>query len=315
MRCLVIRALDLYPYYNQAIEASLLSRVDDDTEILYLWQNDKTVFIGKNQNAYTECKTAYIEADGGYIARRISGGGAVYHDKGNLNYTFVSSNKNFSIQKNFSIVIGAMKKLGLNAELSGRNDVTIGGRKFSGNAFYKGKTCFHHGTVLIKTDYKKLSDYLNVSKAKLNAKGVPSVVSRVINLSEVDSSIEAERVAAALIDSFESYYGSKHAVTTDKDLDQGLLVEKLKFFEDKNWRYGDNIYYDANVVARFDFGTADIRLKLKGNLIEAAKIYTDSLDCEEVAKKENLLLGADIYKGKKGVDDILEAFKEQKNGF
>lgn len=315
MRCLLFCADGFNPYYNQAVEVTLLDLTNDETEILYLWRNDKVAFIGKNQNAFTECKVPEIELDGGYIARRISGGGAVYHDKGNLNFTFLSSNKNFSIRKNFSIMIAAMKRLGFDAELSGRNDVTIDGRKFSGNAFYRGKSCFHHGTVLISANYEKMAAYLNVPKVKLEAKGVKSVVSRVLNLSEVDASISAEKVASSLIDAFEAHYGVKAERIGDGDLDWDKLKSNILFFEDRKWRLGDNITYDAQCVRRFEWGTADIRLEIDGSTITKAKIYSDSLDCDGVALKEQLLVGADIYKGKEGVDDILSALKEQKHGF
>lgn len=99
MKCLVFVADKMQPFVNQAIEATLLKLADDDTEILYLWKNDKTVVIGKNQNAYTECNVSQLENDGGFVARRISGGGAVYHDKGNLNFTFVSSRNNYNVAK------------------------------------------------------------------------------------------------------------------------------------------------------------------------------------------------------------------------
>lgn len=315
MRLICVRADGLNPYYNQAVESALLSFANDDTEILYLWQNDKTVVIGKNQNAFVECKIPYIVSDGGFIARRISGGGAVYHDKGNLNFTFLSSKKNFSISKNFEIMIGAMRMLGLNAQLNGRNDVVIDGKKFSGNAFYKGNACFHHGTVLIRTDKLKMSSYLNVPEVKLSAKGVKSVVSRVVNLSELDESITADRVADALVSEFGSYYGGKAEILSPSDIDQSLLNEKMEFFSNKDWQLSDDIYYDAQAIVRFDWGTADIRLKLSGSVVQKAKIYSDSLDVEEVTRKEQLLVGADLYKGKQGVDDILSAFKEQKNGF
>lgn len=315
MRCLVIKADGVYPYLNQAIEASLLDFVKDDTEILYLWQNDKTAFIGKNQNAFVECRVPLIKADGGYIARRISGGGAVYHDKGNINFTFVSTAKGYDTGKNFEIMTGAMRRLGFDARLNGRNDVTIDGRKFSGNAFYRGASCFHHGTVLIGTDTEKMKEYLSVSKAKLAAKGVSSVVSRVVNLKELIPSITPEKVADALITEFGRHYGAKVEFITKDDLDGRSLSENLSKFEDEKWIMGDNVYFDAQTVTRFGWGTADIRLKLKGTVIENAKIYSDSLDCDGVTERESLLVGADLYKGKDGVNDIIEAFKEQLNEF
>ncbi len=315
MRCILVEADGLNPYVNQAVEATLLTMAADDTEILYLWRNDKTVVIGKNQNAYTECKVPVIEADGGFIARRISGGGAVYHDKGNLNFTFLSSRKNYSTSKNFEIFIRAIKALGLNATIDGRNDVTIDGRKFSGNAFYRGNTCFHHGTVMISADRNKLADYLNVPKVKLTAKGVQSVASRVVNLSELDSSITAEKVADTLGREFFGYYGGTAERLCPQDLDQKAFEKNIAFFSDEKWRMGDDIRYDASVVARFDWGTADIRFKMRGSVIEKARIYTDSLDPSVAEQKEKLLAGVDIYKGKVGVNDIIDLIKEQKNGF
>lgn len=315
MRLLFLRADGLNPYFNQAIEATLLSLADDQTEILYLWQNDKTVVIGKNQNAFVECKVPFIEADGGFIARRISGGGAVYHDKGNLNFTFLSSKKNFSVSKNFEIMTSAMRKLGFNAELNGRNDVVIDGRKFSGNAFYRSAACFQHGTILIKASKEQMAAYLNVPKVKLMAKGVSSVISRVVNLSELDPSVSADKVAASLKAAFEDYYKQKAETITASDLDGERLAKNVRFFSDETWRKGDDVYYDARATVRLSWGTADVRLKLNGSVIEKAKIYSDALDVDEVIQKENLLLGADLYKGKNGVDDIIAAFKEQNNGF
>lgn len=313
MRLLFFRSDGFYPHLNQAIETYLLDMVDEDTEILYLWQNDKTAFIGKNQNAYTECKTEIIARDGGFIARRISGGGAVFHDAGNLNFTFVSAKQNYDKAKNFRIMTQAMRSLGFDAQLNGRNDVVIDGRKFSGNAFYKGSNaCFHHGTVLIRSDKTKMSSYLNVPTVKLKAKGVESVVSRVVNLSELDGSVTADTVADALKGAFESYYGQRAQVLTMADFDGSRLDEIVRRYSDPDWIMGDNIFYDMRAEVRCEWGTADVRLEIKGNTVVKAKIYSDCLDVGAVAAKEALLVGADLYKGKQGVEDILSAFGEQK---
>lgn len=313
MKCLVFVADKMQPFVNQAIEATLLKLADDDTEILYLWKNDKTVVIGKNQNAYTECNVSQLENDGGFVARRISGGGAVYHDKGNLNFTFVSSRNNYDVAKNFEIMTDAMRSLGFEVSLSGRNDVLLNGRKFSGNAFYNGNdACFHHGTILIKTSPEIIAKYLKVSKVKLEAKGVKSVVSRVINLSDV-LPVTAEQVTDSLIKSFGSYYKQEPVRITEADLSADELAKQIAFFSDEKWRHGDDVHYDARIERRFSWGTADIRLKLNGDVIEDCKIYSDSLD--DVTERQNLLIGADVNVGKEGVNDIIEAFKEQENGF
>ena len=196
----IIRAEGLYPHRNQAIERYLLDTCQKGEMILYLWANDKTVFIGKNQNLYTECRLAELLQDGGFPARRFTGGGAVYHDKGNLNFTFIAMRGDYDIPNQFSIMTGAMRSLGFNAELNGRNDVLIEGKKFSGNAFYKSEgACLHHGTVLISANYDAIAKYLNVSRVKLNAKGVKSVVSRVTNLSEYRPRLSVDAVAQAFI--------------------------------------------------------------------------------------------------------------------
>ena len=125
------------PYKNLAVEEYLLLHCEDKECILYLWQNQNTVVIGRNQNAWKECKVTKLEEENGHLARRLSGGGAVYHDLGNLNFTFLVNKDEYSLEKQLQVIINAMGRLGLKAEKSGRNDILIDGKKFSGNAFYE----------------------------------------------------------------------------------------------------------------------------------------------------------------------------------
>ena len=174
------------PHLNLAIEKILFDAVDDETVILYLWQNQNTVVIGKNQNAFSECRTELLRQEGGTLARRLSGGGAVFHDLGNLNFTFICSTDNLDVAKNMEVIRRACLLSGITAELSGRNDILASGKKFSGNAFYNSKgRSYHHGTLLINADMEKLDRYLTPPKAKLETKGIKSVRTRVINLSEL----------------------------------------------------------------------------------------------------------------------------------
>ena len=171
------------PYRNLAVEEYLLLHCEDKECILYLWQNQNTVVIGRNQNAWKECKVESLEENGGHLARRLSGGGAVYHDLGNLNFTFLVSKENYSIDRQLEVIVKAVQKLGAKAEKSGRNDILIDGKKFSGNAFYEQEQhCYHHGTLMMNVNKEMLSKYLTVSKEKLQSKGVDSVKSRVTNL-------------------------------------------------------------------------------------------------------------------------------------
>ena len=164
---------DFNPYRNLATEKLLLDSVGEDSLILYLWQNEKTVVIGRNQNPLAECNCALLKEENGFLARRLSGGGAVFHDCGNLNFTFLCCTENYDLEKQLRVIQKACEMAGIHAELNGRNDLLADGRKFSGNAFYnsKGKS-YHHGTILINADKEKLTKYLTPPKAKLWAKGV-----------------------------------------------------------------------------------------------------------------------------------------------
>ncbi|MEG1126893.1 MAG: lipoate--protein ligase, partial [Oscillospiraceae bacterium] len=178
----IIEADGTNPYRNLAVEEFLTDNVPAETCILYLWQNAKTVVIGNNQNAWQECKTQALHEDGGHLARRLSGGGAVFHDDGNLNFTFILPRDDFDIARQSEVIMRAVSSFGVCVERSGRNDILANGQKFSGNAFFRRRnSAYHHGTLLINVDMQNLSHYLNVSAAKLESNGVKSVKSRVCN--------------------------------------------------------------------------------------------------------------------------------------
>ena len=197
-----------YPYPNFGMEEYLLYHVEEEECILYLWQNEKTVVIGRNQNAWKECRREELEAAGGHLVRRLSGGGAVFHDLGNLNFTFITRKDNYDVTKQTEVILRAVKKLGVNAERTGRNDITVDGRKFSGNAYYEtGDFCYHHGTILLSVDKEEMARYLNVSREKLRSKSVDSVKSRVANLIEFVPDLTVRRMRDSLEESFGEVYG------------------------------------------------------------------------------------------------------------
>lgn len=306
----IIRAEGVYPYRNQAIEKYLLDTCKSGEMILFLWANDKTVFIGKNQNAYTECRVFELSSDGGYIARRFTGGGAVYHDKGNLNFTFITRREDYDIANQFSVILNAMRGLGFNAEVNGRNDVVIDGKKFSGNAFYKSETvCLHHGTVLINSNPSAVAKYLKVSRVKLNAKGVKSVASRICNLCEYRA-VNAEEVANALQTALQKRFPNAECkFLKESDLPEDKLQTLTEHFADENYVLGDDIRYSVAFEYRYEWGVADIRLEFNGNIIEKAKIYSDALDTEAVELKEKLLTGLDLTKAiDPRIKDIIDTF-------
>ena len=217
------------PYYNLALERSLFDFVDEDTVILYLWQNSHTIVIGKNQNAYAECKVDEFIKDGGTLARRPSGGGAVYHDLGNLNFSIIC---NESIAKEHTyqrIVKEALGYFGIVSEFNGRNDLTVDDKKFSGNAFYvKDDVLCQHGTILINSDFKELSKYLTPDISKLERNHVKSVESRVVNLSEISDKITVESMKEAMIK-------ATNAVRLEEEPTESKVEEYKKIFENDEW--------------------------------------------------------------------------------
>ena len=285
------------PYLNLATEQYLMETVEEDACILFLWQNQNTVVIGKNQNAWKECRTALLSEEGGFLARRLSGGGAVFHDLGNLNFTFLVPQAEYDLDRQFSVIAEAVSMLGLHTERSGRNDVLAEGRKFSGNAFFKheGKA-YHHGTLLIDVDMQKLGRYLNPSKAKLQAKGVDSVRSRVVNLSELSPAITIEVMKDAMARAFAKVYDKPMTVMNDKDFDH----EAIELLRQRNasweWNYGQKLPFSAEFEDRFPWGGIQICLRVENGIVNSAKVYSDSMDWSVSPVLEPALLGCRFEK-------------------
>ena len=198
---------DTDPYRNLARELYLYETCQSDEVIFYLWQNEPTVVIGKNQSANAQCELKKMANDQVNLARRITGGGAVYHDLGNLNFTFIAPNNLYDQAKQTSVIIEALKLAGIQAEVSGRNDLETNGRKFSGNAYYHGKDIsFQHGTLLLNSDLNKLASYLKINKEKIEKHGVNSVVSRVINLNQLRPELTLQELENNLVLAFKQIY-------------------------------------------------------------------------------------------------------------
>lgn len=280
------------PYINLATEKYLLDTVAPTECILYLWQNENTVVIGRNQNPWVECRTSLLEEEGGHLARRLSGGGAVFHDLGNLNFTFLVSPDYYDVDKQLSVIQKACSYAGLTVEKSGRNDLLAAGSKFSGNAFYKTKQgCYHHGTLLISADMDKLQRYLSPSKAKLEAKGVASVRSRVINLQELAPALTCQRMKQYMVQAFETVYGlSAEPVELPQDA-QSTIGETAGLYGSWDYLYGTPLPFSFCCEARYPWGQIRLELQAINGTIIGVKAYSDAMDWQICATIEHALTG------------------------
>ena len=278
------------PWQNLAVEEHLFDTQAQTGASLYLWQNQNTVVIGRNQNAWKECRTKMLEDEGGKLARRSSGGGAVFHDLGNLNFTFVLPKAAYDLPRQFSVLQRAVAAFGLETELSGRNDVVLtrNGAKFSGNAFrFAGQTALHHGTILISADMEKLGRYLAPSQQKMEAKGIKSVRSRVCNLTELNPSITIAAMVEALSDAFEREYGSATRQTV-ADLDFSCIQPLYERYASWEWRYGKTPAFDVELSNRFSWGEIQMMFTCKQGRVESCTVYTDAMDptlSEQIARQ------------------------------
>ncbi|MDR2093999.1 MAG: lipoate--protein ligase [Treponema sp.] len=267
------------PYRNIALEALLLECLERDTCILYLWQNRHTVVIGRNQNAWKECRVEDLEASGGFLARRLSGGGAVYHDLGNLNFTFLIPKDDYDTEKQSTVILRAVQAAGIDAYKSGRNDIETGGRKFSGNAFYfSGNNAYHHGTLLVSADLNAASQYLTVHTDKIKAKGIESVRKRMINLTECSPNLTIPALQHYLTAAFDEVYRLEGRPLDKSLLDRERLSALEAKFADPEWKYGKNPPFQFETGARFAWGDIDILIDASENRIAKSRFFSDAMD-------------------------------------
>lgn len=293
---LVVYTQNTVPYGNIAREKLLLDHVEPGQCILYLWQNARTVVIGRNQDALAEVRVAELEADGGHLARRLSGGGAVYHDLGNLNFTFVASNEDYDVDQQNEVILGAVRALGIPAERTGRNDLTAGGCKFSGHAYYRtGGASYHHGTLMVDVDVDDMGRYLKPAPSKLASKGVQSVRSRVANLVEFQPVLSIEDLAECLCVSFGQTFGLPFKMVGDEAFDAAELEELTGRFASREWLFRDERAFTCKVDARFGWGGVTLRYELEGEggaeVIGGCALDSDGLEADYLAEVPVLLAG------------------------
>lgn len=278
-------------WHNLAVDEWLLDNIGEDELILYLYVNRNAVIIGKNQNPWKECNLAAMESDEVQLVRRITGGGAVFHDTGNLNFSFIAGKSRYDTDKQFGMIMQTLRALGIPCEFSGRNDLLSDGKKFSGNAFCaRGNNCQHHGTLLINADMTRLQNYLQVDPRKLQAKGVASVRSRVCNLTELQANLNVPIMVSSLKQSFRKVYGDY----VESRLNEADLAAIKPYYEKHSswdWRIGRTPKFDIELDNRFAWGGIQLLLTLREGKIETANVYSDAIDAELPALLTGLLEG------------------------
>lgn len=283
------------PYYNIALEAYAFRELTQEDELFILWINEPSIIIGRNQNAIEEINKEYTDEHGIHIARRLSGGGAVYHDLNNLNYTIISNNVKGSFDfKTFSKpVIDTLANLGVEAKFTGRNDLEVDGKKFCGNAqaYYNGRM-MHHGCLLFDVDMTVLGNALKVSKDKIESKGVKSVRARVTNiLSELPKPMTVHEFADAILNQMKKEYPDMtEYVLSDEDK---AKIQKScdEQFSTWDWNFGTSPKYTLTRAVRYPAGKIETFVDAEGSIIKGIKIFGDFFGVKPAYEIEDLLVG------------------------
>ena len=282
------------PYFNLALEEYVFERMDKSKSYFMLWQNDNTIVVGKYQNTAEEIDQAYVDAHHIRVARRLSGGGAVYHDRGNLNFTFIVDRAD-APGLNFKIfvrpVVEALARFGVHAAFTGRNDLTIDGMKFSGNAQYARRgRLLHHGCIMLDSNLTSVADALRVKEAKFDSKAVKSVRSRVTTINaHAPAPISMEDFKGALKECAMASGELEPCTLTEEDL---AAIRKLRDekYATWAWNYGFSPAYDMRREMKFPAGLVTAHLSAEGGKIKAVRFYGDFFG-GELGELEGAMVG------------------------
>ncbi len=315
MKTRIIESKSHSPWFNLAVEEFLKEDLADGEVCLYLWQNAHTIVMGKHQNPWNEVNVELFEQDGGTLARRTTGGGTVYHDLGNMNFTFAMDDKYMDLEKQLSVIVKALKNLGIDAEFSGRNDILANGRKFSGNAFSRSKGRYvHHGTIMFDVDMGALGKYLNVSEKKLESKAIKSVKSRVINLTEINPNVTVPLLYENLAKAFEEIYApAERRYDISEDDAPNKVKELATYYGSWDWLYGKSPDFDYSIEERFVWGGLAINFVLKDAKIAECKIYSDAMSTIFIDKLIACFMGVNFEKS--ALINALNTLKEDNADF
>ncbi len=321
-RILIVKSTSNDPFFNLALEDYLFDQLAADPTIqavLYLWQNQNTVVIGRNQNAWQECKTALLEEEGGHLARRTTGGGAVFHDLGNLNFSLLLPEKAFNIERNFQMIVETVRRAGIPAEKSGRNDLLADGQKFSGNAFRINRGVgLHHGTLLIHSAFERVGRYLTVAPSKLAAKGVQSVRSRVTNLARFRPDLDVfywmRELEAVFTESYNPASNLKiESLSSSGFAQDPALTARVERFASWDWRFGEAIAFDAEIETQTSWGHVHLGFQIQAGHVAGIRLFSDALDSDFVAILEQQLMGLPF--ASQAISTQLRAHEADQSGY
>lgn len=297
------------PYLNHAIEEIAAKRYG---ECFILWENSPAILLGKHQNARREINFPYVEEKGIAVVRRITGGGAVYNDGGNLNFTFISDGGRLGDFGTFTAPVSeALKKAGVPAELSGRNDLTANGKKFSGNAQCRlGDKILHHGTLLFDADLEAMAKALTPDIVKFEGKGVKSVSSRVTNIAQYMKGISGIReFKDYLFRSVKESLGAKEITLTESDIKAAEELASGKYRTPK-WNLGETRPFNIRREKRFQWGTIAAEIYSEGGAIKEISFAGDFFSQEEPSELAALMKGVPYEKD--AVEKILKEADAEK---
>ena len=293
-----ISSPSISPYFNLALEQYVFDEMPKNQEYLMLWQNNNTIVVGKYQNTAEEINSAYVAANGINVVRRLSGGGAVYHDMGNLNFTFIMNAgaiQRFDFHHFTLPVINTLAGMGIKAEFNSRNDITIADKKFSGNAQYlrQGRV-MHHGTLLFDSDLSVLQAALNVQPDKYESKGKKSIRSRVCNINEhLQSHMSIDEFKNRLIAEITRETELSEHILTQKDIGRAQEISSLRY-ETWEWNYGRSPDFNVKKNRRFEGGSLLLMMNVVKGHIEEACIYGDFFGNDGVRHIEQALAGVEL---------------------
>ncbi len=284
------------PRWNLALEEYAFDSLPRDKSYFMLWQNHNTIVVGKNQNAAAEINGQFVRNHGITVVRRLSGGGTVYHDMGNLNFTFITDAgdvEDIDFSQFCKAIVEALATLGVKAEVNGRNDITIDGKKFSGNAQYlRDGRVMHHGTLMFRSDLSVLQDALHVDREKLSAKGIASVVSRVTNIGDhLPPEVGIEDLRAALLQHIPCEDGGVPYPLTEEDI-AAIDTIAANRYATWEWTYGHSQALELTQKKRIEgCGTVEVSLSTDSSIITALDIHGDFFGSGDIAQLCQHLVG------------------------